>query len=478
MALRWVWRQLIALARWVLRRVIRRETGVHFQESEQARPGELQRSAQPESLSPDEASAVLDRHRRFLEITPLVRKYMEEKGEAEAAKSSAEQGAETLRGALERLVDDLSDLERAYRVFRERVEGHRELENIAGQLRSLEGERLSLQEAVGRFEREGQRLGHLESGLGEQLRQTTGRSGVLEDLVEAFEDGCCRRGLHDEAKRGLRESEERKGIILQGQSPSELRAALHKARGELEQLRAYNPSLEGARTNQSREGLEEPLSRQQDDLHEREVRITGLRTSIDTQLARLWPRAEVEEELERYRQQALMLERFGEELTVAIEVIGQAMSEVHRDFAPSVGRFLSRGLARVTANRYQRVLLDPSTLHLTTEMPETRRLEDVEMLSRGTRAAAYLLLRVGLAQHMSSMGEPIPLILDDPLVDLDDVRVENFLDLLIELSHEVQILLFSMGEATKAWFGRRCGGSPSNKITLLPAPGTTIPGRV
>lgn len=82
-------------------------------------------------------------------------------------------------------------------------------------------------------------------------------------------------------------------------------------------------------------------------------------------------------------------------------------------------------------------------MRLTTEVPETRRLEDVELLSQGTRAAAYLLLRVGLAQHMNSMGEPVPLILDDPLVDLDDVRVENFLDLLLELSSEVQILLFS-----------------------------------
>jgi uncharacterized protein YhaN len=72
---------------------------------------------------------------------------------------------------------------------------------------------------------------------------------------------------------------------------------------------------------------------------------------------------------------------------------------------------------------------------------------------------------------MSSIGEPVPLILDDPLVDLDNVRIENFLDLLLELSQEVQILLFSKGEATKGWFGRRCGGTPSNQITLLQSPG-------
>src|SRR5437773_6854227 len=42
------------------------------------------------------------------------------------------------------------------------------------------------------------------------------------------------------------------------------------------------------------------------------------------------------------------------------------------------------------------------------------RLVDVDVLSQGTQAAAYLLLRVGLAQHMSSMSEPVPLLLDDP----------------------------------------------------------------
>jgi len=469
-AARWVWKRLISVGRWALRRVIRRETEVRVEEPEE-QPDESRSAAPLESLSPDKVSALLDRHRHFLEIAPLVRKYLGERSEAETARSNAELAAGRLREALEGLVEDLSDLQHAQGVFRERVEGHRELENVTGQLESLEGERSSLQEAVGRFEGDQERLRILESGLGEQLRETVGRSGALEDLVKSFDEGCHRRHLHDEAKRALRESEERKGIILQGQSPSELQATVGKARRDLEVLRASNPSLEGARTSESRESSEELLSHQQEELHQREVRITALQTTIDTQLARLRPRAEVEEELERYRRHACLLQRFGEELTVAIEVIGQAMTQAHRDFAPSVGRFLSEGLARVTGSRYQRVLLDPSTLRLTTEVPETHRLEDVELLSRGTRAAAYLLLRVGLAQHMSSMGEPVPLILDDPLVDLDDVRVESFLDLLLDLTAEVQILLFSKDAATKAWFERRRGGSPFNSITLLPSPG-------
>lgn len=290
-------------------------------------------------------------------------------------------------------------------------------------------------------------------------------------MIEAFEEECRRRGAYDDAKKRLLANDERRGTILQGNSPCELEDALRKMRTEAERLRQDSPSLEGARTNESLEGLEAILSQKRADFHRSEMQTTGLRTAIDTKLAQLRPRAEVEEDLERFKGQVSVLERFGRELTVAKESIGQAMTEAHRDFAPSVGRFLSEGLARVTGNRYQQVLLDPSSLRLTTIVPETRRFEDVELLSRGTRAAAYLLLRVGLAQHMSSMGEPVPLILDDPLVDLDDVRVENLLDLLLELSSDVQILLFSKDAETRAWFERRCSDSARNRMTLLPAPG-------
>jgi len=96
---------------------------------------------------------------------------------------------------------------------------------------------------------------------------------------------------------------------------------------------------------------------------------------------------------------------------------------------------------------------------------------DVDVLSQGTQAAAYMLLRVGLAQHMSALSEPVPLLLDDPLVDLDDVRIENFLDLLLKMAIErdLQILLFTKDEATRRWFERSCAGNPSCRITELQA---------
>ena len=127
-------------------------------------------------------------------------------------------------------------------------------------------------------------------------------------------------------------------------------------------------------------------------------------------------------------------------------------------------------MAQVTAGRYRAVHLDPTTLELRVEVPETRRLEEIGNLSRGTRAAAYLLLRIGLAQHMSSIHEPVPLILDDPLVDLDDTRKERFLDLLLRLAADIQIFLFTKDESIRTWFDRHYEGGSPHKLTVLQQP--------
>jgi uncharacterized protein YhaN len=198
-----------------------------------------------------------------------------------------------------------------------------------------------------------------------------------------------------------------------------------------------------------------------------ELRIRGFTTKIDTELEKLRPRAEVEEEIECSRREVTKLEQFRQEIEIAMQAINEAAEEAHRDFAPHVGGFLSEYMAQVTNGRYRSMYLDPTTLKVRVEVPETRQVEDIEKLSRGTRTAAYLLLRIGLTQHMSSVHEPVPLILDDPLVDLDGVRQENFLELLLSISAKVQVLLFTKSDATRRWFEARCQGNPACSATVL-----------
>ena len=421
------------------------------------------------SIPPSEASRFLQAHLRYLEVAPVIQKHAAEQAAASRALSSRDAAAAQLRHALEGLVDDMTDLESACAQFSARASSRKQLDVISSQLEALDAESESLRETVNRFMADGDRLRRQESQLTHRLTAILGRGGTLEDLFPAFEANCGQHRLHQEATRSLREIQSTRGIVLEGRSPVEIDDMIGRREREIAAYTAANPSLEGAHSNANAELLKETLAREERELRDLELRIESLSTRTGTRLSGLRSRAEVEEEIQQHTNEVAALEEFGRALTVAKELIDKAMTEAHRDFAPSVGRFLSDGLSRVTDGRYQKAMLDPATFRVTTEVPETGRLVDVDVLSQGTQAAAYLLLRVGLAQHMSSMSEPVPLLLDDPLVDLDDLRIDNFLDLLLDLVHErnLQILLFTKDEATRRWFERSCDQDPFCRITHL-----------
>lgn len=473
---------LAAIAK-VGRAIARRaRRAVRFLLRRRARPSNVVAFPEPTasplaSISAAEANRLLQAHLRYLEIAPAIQKHDAELGTAERALTNRDAAAARLRYALEGLVDDLTDLESARTQFSARASSRKQLDTVLGQLEGLEAESESLRDTVNRFVSEGDRLRRQEGQLAERLSAVVGRNAKLEELFEAFESACAQHKTYQEAARSLREIENTRGGVLEGRSPAEISDMAARRETELAQLTTANPSLEGARSNANAEALKETIAQQSRELRDLELRVESLSTRTGTRLSGLRSRAEVEEEIQQHTNEVAALEEFGRSLALAKELVEQAMIEAHRDFAPSVGRFLSEGLARVTEGRYQKAMLDPGTFRVTTEVPETGRLVDVDVLSQGTQAAAYMLLRVGLAQHMSGLSEPVPLLLDDPLVDLDDIRIENFLDLLLgmALKDDLQILLFTKDEATRRWFERSCAGNPSCRITQLQPIAARVP---
>lgn len=429
------------------------------------------------SISPTEANHLLQAHLRYLEISPGIKKHEVEKAASERALTNRDAAAARLRHSLDGLVDDLTDLDSACAQFRTRASSRKQLDTVSSQLEALDSESESLRDTVNRFIADGDRLRRQETQLTQRLADVVKREGKIEELLAAFEAACGQHKLHQEATRSLREIENTRGGILGGRAPAELSGMVARLESEAAGLVAANSSLEGARSNADAEAIKESLAKESRELRDLELRIESLSTRTGTRLSGLRSRAEVEEEIQQHTNEVAALEEFGRALKVASDLVEQAMAEAHRDFAPSVSRFLSDGLAQVTEGRYQEAKLDPATFVVRTEVPETGRLVDVDVLSQGTQAAAYMLLRVGLAQHMSALSEPVPLLLDDPLVDLDEVRIENFLDLLLSMAIErdLQILLFTKDEATRRWFKRSCAGNPTCRITELQPIAARVP---
>jgi hypothetical protein len=72
--------------------------------------------------------------------------------------------------------------------------------------------------------------------------------------------------------------------------------------------------------------------------------------------------------------------------------------------------------------------------------------EACEQLSKGTQEQLALLTRLSFADMLLEEGRPVSLILDDPLVYSDDVRLDAMTDLILEASERMQVILLTCRE--------------------------------
>jgi uncharacterized protein YhaN len=182
-----------------------------------------------------------------------------------------------------------------------------------------------------------------------------------------------------------------------------------------------------------------------------EIAVARLEEEIRVTLGDQRCRAEIEEDMAHWGKEVARLERRRAAGELARNVIDEAMTAVYRDFAPAVSGFLSDGFAHVTEGRYRRAHVDPSTLAVSLLVPETDAVVADPPVSRGTLSLAYILMRMGLAQHMSSVAEPVPLVLDDPFVDFDHRRLGRMLEFVASLSERMQVLVFTKDPTILRW---------------------------
>ena len=106
-------------------------------------------------------------------------------------------------------------------------------------------------------------------------------------------------------------------------------------------------------------------------------------------------------------------------------------------------RFLERRMVgdvdRVTDGRYRDVRIDDDGLGFEVRSVERGDWVPVTELSRGTLDAVYLAARLALVRLVTGDRRP-PLILDDPLVTLDDERAGRALSVIRELTSDFQVL--------------------------------------
>ncbi|MEE8537210.1 MAG: AAA family ATPase [Acidobacteriota bacterium] len=174
--------------------------------------------------------------------------------------------------------------------------------------------------------------------------------------------------------------------------------------------------------------------------------------------------ASAKAELSRVQDLSLLLER-------ASRFLKHAQERVHRDVAPILANDVRANLAAVTGARYTDVKVDPQTLRV-----EVRSSDglwcDAALLSYGTTEQIYLLLRVAVANLLTSSTESCPLLVDDITAQWDTDRTVAVLDLLRRLSEQRQVVVFSQEVDVLAWAEKHLADE-SNGFIRLPPPSTS-----
>lgn len=155
--------------------------------------------------------------------------------------------------------------------------------------------------------------------------------------------------------------------------------------------------------------------------------------------------------VEQLREQAAEWAR----LRIAEDLLSRARDKFQKERQPDVVRHAQAFFSTVTGNRYERIntTIGEKTI---TVVDSSGSSKQPDQLSRGTREQLYLALRFGLIREFGNHAEPLPVIVDEVLVNFDPERARRAAEGFATLSKTNQILVFTCHPEMINTFEKAC----------------------
>ncbi|MDR4498106.1 MAG: AAA family ATPase [Candidatus Scalindua sp.] len=163
---------------------------------------------------------------------------------------------------------------------------------------------------------------------------------------------------------------------------------------------------------------------------ERKERLSELRLEEETLKARL------RESMHEWSVSAL-----------CYKLLDGAMKIYERERQPFVLKFAGEYFGKITEGRYNRVIKKANDNMLVVETPEGQQ-KSVASLSKGTAEQLYLSMRLAFIKEYANRAGPLPIIVDDILVNFDPKRAKATLQLINEVAGQHQVVMFTCHPAT------------------------------
>ena len=172
-------------------------------------------------------------------------------------------------------------------------------------------------------------------------------------------------------------------------------------------------------------------------LDERRLQLEGASRAADLAL-----------ELESTRSQlASAVDRWAP-LVLAQALMKHAIKKFEREQQPAMLAKVEQLLQQMTLGRYQaieRKLDEHGTLLV---VDEAGKRKEPHQLSTGTREQLYLAIRLAYIDHYCQSAEPLPIVMDDVLVNFDAERARQTLRAFSDVSDKVQIIFLTCHQHT------------------------------
>ena len=153
--------------------------------------------------------------------------------------------------------------------------------------------------------------------------------------------------------------------------------------------------------------------------------------------------AQLAQELESTRSQLRDAVDQWATLTLARHFMQRAMQRFEREHQPRMLQDVAALLQRMTLGRYvglSRKLDEQGTLQV---RQADGTVKEPHQLSTGTREQLYLAIRLAYVLHYCREAEPLPIVMDDVLVNFDERRATATLEVLVELARQLQVILLT-----------------------------------
>ncbi|UCF37225.1 MAG: AAA family ATPase [Acidobacteriota bacterium] len=280
--------------------------------------------------------------------------------------------------------------------------------------------------------------------LAEEIAETSDRMELKESLqrelseqLAALGEGDLAAGLAVVAKRREAFQEARQLTKTLDQDYPHWKAIEEEIR-QLETADQLQDVLPG-----EREELNERLEEISDQMETLSIQQGETQTELK-HLQEQPTASDIESEMEALRLEKVDTSRRRDQLALLASVIQYADERFREKHQPDVLKRASHFLSTILENRYTGIGFDDeSNVFYVLPSGGSHPITIGEPLSRGTLDQIYLALRLALVEHLDATSEPLPIFLDEVMVNWDQNRRKGGYALLEEVSRNRQILFFT-----------------------------------